>query len=186
MIGFLKRHAETIVVSAIVAAITAGGPTIAHGVRHSLFAHNSAKLANKTLNQVANHATRANLRVRQTASRLSFDAGEEGQVTYTVVIRNMGPGLAQGVDLRHDGGGHGTAVSASNTGCLDTVQAFNCVNVASKLAPGGSLTVSFTYHVSCNYDPGWLSSPGATLSAWQFDPRSSNNEASTVLTCSPA
>jgi hypothetical protein len=40
----LRKHLPTVLIAMIVAAVTAGGPAIADGVRHALFAHNSDKV----------------------------------------------------------------------------------------------------------------------------------------------
>ena len=45
--GLLKRHMSTVIVAMITAAVTAGVPAIAHGVRHALFAHNADKVDGK-------------------------------------------------------------------------------------------------------------------------------------------
>jgi hypothetical protein len=40
----LKRDLRTVVVAVIAAAVTAGGPALAHGVQHALFAHDADKV----------------------------------------------------------------------------------------------------------------------------------------------
>ncbi len=47
MSTFLIRNFKLVAVAVVTAALTAGGPAIAHGVRHALFAHNSDKVDHK-------------------------------------------------------------------------------------------------------------------------------------------
>ena len=47
MFNGLRRHASTILIAMVVAAVTAGGPAFADGVRHAFFAHNSDKVDDK-------------------------------------------------------------------------------------------------------------------------------------------
>lgn len=56
----VRKHLPTVLIAMVVAAITAGAPAIADGVRHALFAHNADKVDGKhavgstaTLNQAA-------------------------------------------------------------------------------------------------------------------------------------
>jgi hypothetical protein len=43
----LRKHLPTVLIAMVVAAVTAGGPAIAHGVQHALFAHNAGKVDGK-------------------------------------------------------------------------------------------------------------------------------------------
>ena len=47
MIRQLRTHLPTLVVAGSVAALVAGGPAVAHGVKHALFAHNADKVDGK-------------------------------------------------------------------------------------------------------------------------------------------
>ncbi len=48
MWGHLRKNAATIAVAMATAAVTAGAPALAHGVKHALFAHNSAAVDGKS------------------------------------------------------------------------------------------------------------------------------------------
>jgi hypothetical protein len=48
MWGYLRKNAATVVVAMATAAVTAGAPAIAHGVKHALFAHDSAAVDGKS------------------------------------------------------------------------------------------------------------------------------------------
>lgn len=44
---FMRRHLTTMLVAVVTAAVTAGGPALAHGVQHALFAHDADKVDGK-------------------------------------------------------------------------------------------------------------------------------------------
>jgi hypothetical protein len=60
---WLKRDLRTVVVAVIAAAVTAGGPALAHGVQHALFAHNADKVDGK-------HAVGSGATTTQAAGKL--------------------------------------------------------------------------------------------------------------------
>ena len=63
MVGALKRNFQVIAVAIVTALVTAGGPAIAHGVRHALFAHNADKVDGK-------HAVSSGASVNQRKGKL--------------------------------------------------------------------------------------------------------------------
>lgn len=76
---FLSRHVTTMVVAMVTAAVTAGGPALAHGVRHALFAHNADKVDGK-------HAVNAGASLASRAGKL-VATGRTGRLPNNIITK---------------------------------------------------------------------------------------------------
>ena len=173
---FLRKHLETIIVATIVAAITAGTPAIAHGVRHALFAHragvaeNAKKFAGRTPKALETQMSTATIRV--TSSLGATHLNQTQTTTGTIRIINSGPGNATGVDL--------TATSlqwyptiAPTPRCSAEVNVLSCVNLT--IGKGKTFTLPVTWTGTACPQPPQDFPLTVEASGWKYDETPGNN-----------
>jgi hypothetical protein len=79
---WLKRDLRTIVIAVVAAAVTAGGPAMAHGVAHALFAHNADKVDGK-------HAVGSGAALGNAAGKLVTTAGNGKFAPKFITLRSF-------------------------------------------------------------------------------------------------
>jgi hypothetical protein len=90
MLQLIRRNAQTIVVAMVTAAVTAGGPALAHGVQHALFAHNADKVDGK-------HAVGAGATADQRKRKLVATDGS-GALPNDIISKALDSDLLDGQD----------------------------------------------------------------------------------------
>lgn len=144
-------------VAGIVAALTAGGPAIAHGVRHAMFAHNADKVDGK-------HAVGAGATVQARKGKIVATSGATGRLPNNIIARAPDAALLDGLDSTAFLAAGGKAADAELLDSLDStafVQGGGTVaREGVSLSPGEShthTTALSTVQYSC---PATLSNQG--------------------------
>jgi hypothetical protein len=187
---FIRRHLETIIVAMVVSAIFAGGPAIAHGVRHALFSHkagvakvakNAKAFGGKSPSTFETLASRADTGIATTMDHTSRAAGEEAEQTLTV--SNAGPGRATGVDVSVNK--MGWTPSTAHPNCVVQLGGVTCTNLS--LAKGSTLQIHIDWTAGCSptgFDMPML----VTMTSWKYDKTPSNNnvqQSANTIGCPP-
>jgi hypothetical protein len=89
----LRKHLPTVLIAMVVAAVTAGGPAIAHGVQHALFAHNADKVDGK--NAVGSDASLAARRGKLVATNKNT-----GRLPNNIILKATNAERIDGIDSR--------------------------------------------------------------------------------------
>lgn len=115
------------------------------------------------------------------------EAAVDSDVTYTVQVQNIGPDPALAVTLRDTFGDLSfvSAVTPAGFTCTEDPElpVLTCTGAA--LAPGETVTFTFTFHISNEASPGDVFVNQATASSQTNDPNGENNT-STVPTTVPS
>jgi hypothetical protein len=176
---FVRRHLETIIVAMVVSAIFAGGPAIAHGVRHALFAHkagvakvakNAKAFGGKSPSTFETLASRADTAIATTMDHTSRAAGQVARQTLTV--SNAGPGRATGINVTSSKGAW--TPSTSHPGCVATTGTVTCTNLG--VAKGSTLQIQIDWTAVCPV-AGFEFPMFVTMTSWKYDKTPANNTA---------
>jgi hypothetical protein len=90
----LRKHLPTVLIAMVVAAVTAGGPAIAHGVQHALFAHNAGKVDGK--NAVSSDVSLAARRGKLVATNKNT-----GRLPNNIILKATNADRIDGIDSRN-------------------------------------------------------------------------------------
>jgi uncharacterized repeat protein (TIGR01451 family) len=126
----------------------------------------------------------------------STSVARGGQATYTVTVANAGQGVANGVNVKIDGGTSDFSV-VSSTGSSGFGSAPQCLNAPERfslaafcpgwgwgptLAPGGTLTATIVVQVPTTYTGTWNFSPVVNPVHNVVESNYNNNSATAVTT----
>lgn len=145
--GFARRNLTTMLVAMVTAAVTAGGPALADGVRHAMFAHNADKVDGK--HAVGAGATNA----QRTGKLVATDAN--GRLPDNIILKAPDANRLDGTDstgfLRAKAkaadadaldGKDSSAFVATNDGRLSDAREPLADSVTSVAVADGSLTAA--------------------------------------------
>jgi hypothetical protein len=124
-------------VAGIVAVLATGGPAIAHGVRHALFAHNAGKVDGKS-------AVAASSSVQARKGKLVATSPGSGLLPNNIILQAPDSNLLDGLDSTSFVSGGGTVLRA-----------------ADEVAPGGSVTLTTSLSTITYSCPANLANPGS-------------------------
>ena len=91
MPSFLRRQASTAIAVLLTAGVTAGGPALAHGVRHALFAHDAGKVDGVSAVKFTGKALKRRGKVVATSPR-------SGRLPNNIIKRAPNSDLLDGLD----------------------------------------------------------------------------------------
>ncbi len=161
-------------------ATLAGTPaTTATGAYDLVFTAHNSTLPNATQSFTLTVSLIADLGVSLTSSSTTDIAG--GNVTYSVVVTNHGPTLAQNVTLSLPMGAFSFVSQAQTAGPAFSLgsTASNVTDTIASLAAGSSATFSIVARLSPAAANGVTYSNAATVGSSSYDPVASNNSSST-------
>ncbi|MFN2610780.1 MAG: hypothetical protein ABR507_07920, partial [Actinomycetota bacterium] len=175
--GLDSGSSEVFTVTTLVSASTPTGTVISNQASIVSNPTPDPNPGNDTATSTANVVTSSDLAITKSGSPNPTVAGSN--VTYTVVVTNLGPSASAGFEVSDPIPAGSSFFSVSPSSSCISGSTVTCT--ASSLAVGASVTYTLVTTIDSSYSLGSITNTATISSETTPDPNSSNNSASSVL-----